>query len=194
MGELNFIQMKFKKEAIVAILGVLFLVIFLNLNMSGKSVGLIYNNLGENEYLFYVNEPQWINEKLVELIDVSESKDVRISIRDEIRSISDAIIVSNGLQIEKISAVADAKRPFAVLKIIVVEQDRNFKCKESDNGEDIYLKGRCFDDYYEMGVDDYCSENYLREFFCEYDHYIHEVHCMRAIVKCSYKCENGECK
>ena len=188
--------MKLKKEAILAVLSVLFLVIFLNLDMSGRasSVGLIYNNLEENEYLFYLNEPQWINEKLVELIDVSDSKDVRISIRDEIRSISDAIIVSNGLQIEKISAVADAKRPFAVLKIIVVEQDRNFKCRESDNGEDIYLKGRCFDDYYEMGVDDYCSENYLREFFCDYDDYVNEVHCMRAIVKCSYKCENGECK
>ena len=185
--------MKLKKEAIVAVLSVLFLVIFLNLNMSGKSVGLIYNNLGDDEYLFYVNEPQWINEKLIELIDVSDngdvsdSNDVILKIRDQTRSISDSIIVSNGLQIEKISAVKKTKRSFAVLKINFVEQNKNFNCRESDNGEDIYSKGRCFDAYYDMGIDDYCSENYLREFFCEYDDYIHEVHCMIEIVKCNNK-------
>lgn len=190
--------MEFKKEVVI-VLGILFLILFLNnadkiITGKASSIGNIENSIMENEYLLYVNEPKWIEGVMVKLISVSENNDAIVSINGEIRSISDSIIMSNGLQIQKNVAIKETKKKsFAVLKIIKVEQGKNIGCRETDNGNNIYLKGICYDNYYNMGIEDYCDGKYLREFSCKYDSYVNEIHCMREIVRCNNICREGKC-
>lgn len=192
--------MSLRKEFIIICWLILFLV-FIGFLSSTKEiltgevgkVAMLSNELKENEYLLYVNQPKEIDGKLVELLEITDSKEIRISVDGSVRSISDKIIVNDGLQMKKNVAIKEDKKPFAVLEIIKVEQDVKIECRESDNGNNIYVKGICYDNYYEMGVEDFCDDEYLREYYCEYDGYSEEVHCMRETVKCEEGCREGKC-
>jgi len=191
--------MDIKKEFMIVFVVLLFL-IFLGFVSNTKelvieeiitgeasTVGIITNELRDNEYLLYVNQGQWIEERFVELLSVSESGDIEISVNENVASISDKIIVNNDLQIKKNAA----NENFAVLEIIKVKQDE-IGCKDSDGGYNIYVKGICVDEYYEMSVEDFCDSEYLREYSCEYDEYVEKIHCMKDIVRCE-KCIEGRC-
>jgi len=186
--------MNIKKEFMI-VFGILLLLIFMgfigNIKelITGKAstIGIITNELRDNEYLLYVNEGQWVKEKFVELLSVSENGEIIINVNDNIASITDKIIINNGLQIKK----NVAKENFAVLEIIEVKQDV-IECKDSDGGYNVIVKGKCVDKYYEMGVEDFCDGEYLKEYSCKYDDFVEEFHCMKDIVKCE-RCIEGRC-
>ncbi len=186
--------MNIKKEFMI-VFGILLLLIFIGfignikelITGEASTIGIITNELEDNEYLLYVNEGQWIEEKFVKLLSVSESGEIIIDVSNNIASISDKIIINNGLQIRK----SAANENFAVLEIIKVKQD-GIECKDSDGGYNIVVKGNCVDDYYEMGVEDFCDGEYLKEYSCKYDDYVEKFHCMKDIVKCN-QCIDGRC-
>ena len=194
--------MGLKKEFIIIVWIILFLFFigFLNTTkdlITGEvgKVGILYTDLEENEYLLYIKEPQWVGDKLVELIDVTENGDVIVGVDNEIRSVSDKIIVNNGLQIKRSSAIKETgnKKSFAVLEIIDVDQGEKIDCNEDDNGYNIHVEGTCYDDYYEMGVKDFCDGDYLKEYYCQYDEYVGKIHCIKETLKCDNGCNEGKC-
>ncbi len=194
--------MGFKKEFIIicSIILFLFFVGFINstkdiITGGVAKTGILASPLKENEYLLYIKQPQWIERKLVELLEVTDDKEIIVSVNGNTRSISDKIIINSGLQIKKSVAVKekDNKKSFAVLEIITVDQGRDFKCEEDDNGYNIYAKGTCYDYYYEMGLEDFCDGDYLKEYFCKYDEYVGEIHCMKETIKCEKTCIDGKC-
>ncbi len=187
--------MDIKKE-IMIIFGILLLLIFMGfignikeiITGEASTIGIITNELRDNEYLFYVSEGYWVEEKFVELLEVMENGEIIINVNDNIASISDKIIINNGLQIKKNAAAEN----FAVLEIIKVKQTDKIKCVDSDGGYNIIIKGKCVDEYYEMGVEDFCDSNYLKEYSCKYDDFVEKFHCMKDNIKCD-KCIEGRC-
>jgi len=186
--------MNIKKEFMI-VFGILLLLIFIGfmgnikelITGEASTIGIITNELRDNEYLLYVNEGQWIEEKFIKLLKVTESGEIIIDVNDNIASITDKIIVNNGLQIKKNAA----NENFAVLEIIKVKQDE-IECKDSDGGYNIVVKGSCIDKYYEMGVEDFCDGEYLKGYSCKYDEYVKKFHCMKDIIKCN-QCIEGRC-
>lgn len=185
--------MNLKKEIMIIAGVVLFLLLVGVLNIAKETmtgevgrVGVLENPLEANEYLLYVNEAEAIEGRRVELLEVKDSGDVIVSVGGNVRSVSDKTIVSNGLQIRKSVAIKEEnKKSFAVLEILKVEQDKKIECRKDGKV--------CYDDYYEMGVEDFCDRDYLKEYSCEYDVYVKKTHCMKETIKCERGCVEGKC-